>query len=86
MIRQENEDGPKFPVLPYGWSWEAAISGLVVTVRLKNKDVVLASRTGEPYSPDKWEWVIYRLAADLWKDVNEAAKLSAKLGIEVIYE
>lgn len=85
---------PGLPELPTGWCWEATVTEDTVTVRVVNttfrtaageqRDVTVAERRGECPS-DRREQHIYRLAADLWLDLNSAAQLSAKLGIEVLY-
>jgi hypothetical protein len=83
MMAQERE--PSLPVLPDGWTWEAVVSKESVTVCLVNDGVTIASRQGDCTVVQR-ESRIYRLAHDLWQDMNAAAKLSAKLGIQVIYE
>lgn len=89
----ESDNG--LPTLPDGWVWQATVTEDTVTVRIVNttfstaagqqRDVTIAERTGH-CAVDKRELHIKRLAADLWLDLNSSAKLSAKLGIEVLYE
>lgn len=84
------------PTLPDGWVWAAKVDADSLTVQLIRVEggYCLAKRTIRNSTlkdilvtnPDSWERYIAALAETIWADYNEAAKLSAKLGIQVLYE
>lgn len=77
----------EIPQLPNDqWCWGALVDASGVEVSLYLDDVAIAKRRIGCTDPQLWEGYIKSMAETIWEDLNSTARLSAKLGIPVIYE